>query len=173
METYYNHRWEVICALQAEIAKWVTADPELSPYPLRVQRIFNYWQEPKRLSESDLPAIFYATGSARANDAIVPATNLKGETCTLIIYAVVNALVATPTVDSGWGLEKSVVQRATEMELMIQHLVNDNQHIGGTGPDGDHGTLELRMRRMEPNAEKLSDRETLEFHIEIDHYYPI
>ena len=172
MDKYYNHRWEVKKAIQTEIAKWKTEDPESSPYPLQVKSILNYWQEPRRLSESDLPAILYGVGSARENDAVAPSVNFKGETCTLIVYAVVNAL-ATHSPQGGWVLEKSVVQRATEMELMIQHLVRDNQDIGGCpSPDGYHGTTALRMRRMEPDREKLSDRETLEFHIEIDHYYP-
>ena len=168
---WYNHRWETIQAIQTKIAQWT--DPEnfaIGLFPLLIKNIYFYWREPKQLADTEMPALFYRYGAARENPDIAAASNLEGETITLIITAVVNAQV-TET-DGNWDIEKTALQCATEIHLMLERFVHNNQHIGGTGPEGLHRTLALRLRRMNPENEKLSDREILEFHIEIDQLYP-
>ena len=167
----YNHRWEVIQALKTEINKWT--DPDLADnYPILIKTIFQQWQNPVNLRQEDMPALFYGYGSARENDRVIPATNLNGETYTLIVYATINELIT----ESGgaYTLEKTLVERATDMHLAMEHLVRRNQTIGGqgVGPDRQHGTESLRLRRVEPERLGVSDRMYMEFHIEIDHYYP-
>ena len=171
---WYNHRWEVITAIQAELAKWT--DPTLvsfAGYPLQIANIYPYWREPKLLTAEELPALFYRYGASRENNDIAGAVNLKGETTTLIIHAIVEGQYRQKN-DDAWILEKTALQCATEIHLMLETFVNHNQNIGGTaaGPGGQHRTDALRLRRMTPENEKVSDRETLEFHIEFDHLYP-
>ena len=174
MPNYYNHRWEVVKAIQAEIAKWT--DPtyiSIAGYPLPIRNIYPYWREPKLLQDTEIPAIFYRYGASRENPDIVFAPHQKGETTTLLITVVVTAQFTAKNEDE-WILEKTALQCATEIHLMLEQFVNHNQNIGGTsaGPEEQHRTDALRLRRMNPENEKVSDREILEFHLEFDHLYP-
>ena len=147
-----------------------TANPEC--YPIEINTVLANAPAPINMgSISKLPAVFFKYGQSRPNDNIRKPNTHRGETIDYAIFAVISE-----NKDNKEGL---LIQSA-KMHSLIEMFVKSNQQLGNPTDDSSEGYYKLsrtREVRLGPSRaygfRKVSDRGFIEFHIEIDHIYPI
>lgn len=116
--------------------------------------------DPANLMSNCLPAMFYGYGTSFETDAFNPGTEFIGETQTIVLNVVLER-----NKDAG---DKKLIDSAATMHDDVRQACRafllDEQ-------DTDWGIIEVRVN-VDPLTQGLSDREFMQFSIEIDWYYP-
>ena len=143
-------------------------DPNI--FSVQIKSILDGYRNPVKIKFNKLPAIFFGYGDARLNNSIQTTTNSRGETVSLILYAVVNEIKGDDgrilKDDEGYPIGDKV-SRAADMHDTLELFVKGIQHIGDTK------VRKTRLASVRTLGGKLSDREFLEFRIELDITYKV
>ena len=143
-------------------------DPN-APYPIGVKSIIDQTTgqtflkkgetvpNPQNIREEFLPAILYGYGDSKHNDSISKPVGYTGETITILVYGVVNAIV-------GRGL----AERMSDMHRAMRMIVQENQRAGNTHSDDGASTKEARLGRSVALTSRRSGTGISIFHLEFD-----
>ena len=166
--TFSTHRQNIADCIR----KWFemvrdTSNPD--NYPIKISTVLANAPAPVNISNiKTLPAVFFKYGQSRPNDNIRKPNTHRGETIDYAIFAVI---------DNG---SEGLLIRSAKMHSLIEMFVKSNQQLGNPTDDSSEGYYKLsrtREVRLGPSRaygfRKVSDRGFIEFHIEIDHIYPI
>ena len=160
-----------------DLKKWfqdvrdATALGNTGNYPIEIATVLAGSRDPVNIaSTSKLPAVFFQYGRSRPNPAIKKPTTHRGETIDYAVFIVVNAIE-----DEDPDKEVGLLTRSAQMHSLMEMLVEEKQFLGNREGIPSHSrTREVRLGQSRGYGfRKIQDRGFIEFHIEIDHIYPI
>lgn len=124
---------------------------------------------PKNLQDEQLPAMFYGYGTARVNQANAPGVNFRGETLGFLVNLVFARVNADQT-DTTTPLLSLMNTAAKAHDAVLKVISGIQTHIENAP---SIAIRDVRLASVTPFSQGLSDREFMQFTIEIDWYYPI
>ena len=136
-------------------------------YPIEIETVLAGSRDPVNIANtSKLPAVFFQYGRSRPNPAIKKPNTHRGETIDYAVFIVVNAV---PEKNIG------LLTRSARMHSLMEILVEEKQYLGNREDNASHSrTREVRLGQSRGYGfRKIQDKGFIEFHVEIDHIYPI
>ena len=143
-------------------AQELVTDVEASDYPILCRSILVSAEDPSNFGAEDLPAISYGYGTAANNPAVAPGTQFRGETFTFLINVIFEKFPGDEHL-------ANTAARWHDTIAMVVPRMNVNI-VKGTTNVSVRGT---RLASVTAFSQGLSDREFLQFAIDIDWTYPI